>query len=351
MSFRRELGTFDATMVVVGGIIGAGIFINPYIVAQRLDSGWLVMAAWIAGGGIAIAGAFTFAELGSLFPTTGGHYASSPGWWRPVGWTGRRARTVWAALLVVGLGGCSVIQQAFEKASRRPTVRVLAYNIKHGEGMDQGVDLERAAAVIRAARPDVVTLQEIDRNTSRTERVDQAARLGDLTGLEHAFGPFMEYQGGEYGMAILSRWPIVEVVNHVLPPGEEPRSTLAARIRLPGEAGEVIVAGVHFYRTEQERFRQAREVVDIFEQEETPIILAGDFNSRRGDRVMDVIEHHWSLPDKGDPIETFPANRPEREIDFVGYRPADRFELLEYRVLDERVASDHRPVLMVLRLR
>ena len=56
MSFRRELGTFDATMVVVGGIIGAGIFINPYIVAQRLDSGWLVMAAWIAGGGIAIAG-------------------------------------------------------------------------------------------------------------------------------------------------------------------------------------------------------------------------------------------------------------------------------------------------------
>ncbi len=138
MSFRRELGTFDATMVVVGGIIGAGIFINPYIVAQRLDSGWLVMAAWIAGGGIAIAGAFTFAELGSLFPTTGGHYASSPGWWRPVGWTGRRARTVWAALLVVGLGGCSVIQQAFEKASRRPTVRVLAYNIKHVKAWTKG---------------------------------------------------------------------------------------------------------------------------------------------------------------------------------------------------------------------
>lgn len=257
----------------------------------------------------------------------------------------------WIVLLVVGLGGCSAIQQALENASRRPTVRVLSYNIKHGEGMDREVDLERAAAVIRAARPDIVTLQEIDWNTSRTERVDQAARLGDLTGMEHAFGPFMEYQGGEYGMAILSRWPIVEVVNHELPPGEEPRSILAARIRLPGGAGEVIVAGVHFYRTEQERFRQAREVVDIFEQQETPIILAGDFNSRRGDRVMDVIEHHWFLPLKTPPTSTFPSDRPEREIDFIGYRPADRFEVLEYRVPNERVASDHRPVLMVLRVR
>ncbi|MBW2465029.1 MAG: amino acid permease, partial [Deltaproteobacteria bacterium] len=62
-------------MVVVGGIIGAGIFINPYIVAQRLDTPWLVMAAWLTGGGVALAGALTFAELGTLFPKAGGHYA------------------------------------------------------------------------------------------------------------------------------------------------------------------------------------------------------------------------------------------------------------------------------------
>ena len=75
MSFRRELGRFDTAMVVVGGIIGAGIFINPYIVAQRLDSPLLVMAAWLAGGAIALAGALTFAELGALFPRVGGQYA------------------------------------------------------------------------------------------------------------------------------------------------------------------------------------------------------------------------------------------------------------------------------------
>ena len=75
MSFRRELGRFDTAMVVVGGIIGAGIFINPYIVAQRLDSPALVLGAWLAGGVIALAGALTFAELGTLFPRAGGHYA------------------------------------------------------------------------------------------------------------------------------------------------------------------------------------------------------------------------------------------------------------------------------------
>ncbi|MGD2122966.1 MAG: amino acid permease, partial [Gemmatimonadota bacterium] len=72
---HRALGLFDATMVVVGGIIGAGIFINPYIVAQRLDSPGWVLAAWVVGGLIAMAGAFTFAELGVVHPKAGGHYA------------------------------------------------------------------------------------------------------------------------------------------------------------------------------------------------------------------------------------------------------------------------------------
>ncbi|HTG99933.1 MAG TPA: amino acid permease [Vicinamibacterales bacterium] len=75
MTFKRALGRFDATMIVIGGIIGSGIFINPYIVAQRLDSSALVLGAWIAGGAIALAGALSYAELGSVFPRVGGQYA------------------------------------------------------------------------------------------------------------------------------------------------------------------------------------------------------------------------------------------------------------------------------------
>src|SRR5262249_47792475 len=74
MPFRRALNTFDATMVVVGGIIGSGILILPSLVAQRLPSSGLVLAAWLAGGAVALAGAFAFAELATLFPKAGGEY-------------------------------------------------------------------------------------------------------------------------------------------------------------------------------------------------------------------------------------------------------------------------------------
>src|SRR6478735_1362838 len=73
-NFKRALGPFDATMVVIGGIVGAGIFVTPYIVAQRLDTPLLVLSAWIAGGAIALAGAFSYAELGAVFPKAGGQY-------------------------------------------------------------------------------------------------------------------------------------------------------------------------------------------------------------------------------------------------------------------------------------
>lgn len=84
MSFKRALGPFDATMVVIGGIIGSGIFINPYIVAQRLDSTLLVLGAWVAGGAIALAGAFAYAELGAVFPRAGGQYVYLRDGWHPL---------------------------------------------------------------------------------------------------------------------------------------------------------------------------------------------------------------------------------------------------------------------------
>jgi APA family basic amino acid/polyamine antiporter len=74
LSFRRALGRFDATMVVVGGIIGSGIFVVPAVVAQRLPSPGLVLAAWAVGGAIALAGAFAFAELATIYPAAGGQY-------------------------------------------------------------------------------------------------------------------------------------------------------------------------------------------------------------------------------------------------------------------------------------
>ena len=103
-------------------------------------------------------------------------------------------------------------------------LRVLAYNVQHGLGMDGAIDLERIAAVVRAQDADVVTLQEIDEGFGRSDGVDQARVLGELCAMQHVFGAFMDYDGRRYGMALLSRFPIVASRNIRLPDGAAPSS-------------------------------------------------------------------------------------------------------------------------------
>src|SRR5262249_52568004 len=74
-AFAAKLGLFDAVMIVISGIIGTGIFVNPYVVAQSVRTPFLILGAWIAGGAVALAGAFVFAELGTVLPRVGGQYA------------------------------------------------------------------------------------------------------------------------------------------------------------------------------------------------------------------------------------------------------------------------------------
>src|SRR5438093_1199239 len=100
-SLARRLGLFDATMIVMGGIIGAGIFVNPSVVAQRVNTPALVLCAWLIGGLIALIGAFVYAELAALRPGVGGQYAYLRDAYHPMvaflyGWT---------LLLVVQTGG------------------------------------------------------------------------------------------------------------------------------------------------------------------------------------------------------------------------------------------------------
>lgn len=109
MSFRRALGPFDATMVVIGGIIGAGIFITPAIVAQRLDTPLLVLAAWVTGGAIALVGAFSYAELGGIFPKAGGQYVYLRDGLHPLA----GFLYGWALLLVIESGAIAAVAITF----------------------------------------------------------------------------------------------------------------------------------------------------------------------------------------------------------------------------------------------
>ena len=223
-------------------------------------------------------------------------------------------------------------------------IRIAAYNVRHGAGLDGVVDLERIAAVLRGLDADVIALQEVDRSCGRTGGVDQAKRLGELCGMEARFGAFMPYDGGEYGMALLSRRPVLACDNLRLPDGSEPRTALVSRVDVDGV--ELVVAGVHLYETEAQRLAQAETLLAAVANEDAPVVLIGDFNSLRGGPVMTRLEARFENPRKHGEPNTFPADAPEREIDFALFRPAERFADARVTVVDERAASDHRPVVL-----
>lgn len=267
----------------------------------------------------------------------------------------RYALLALSALAVGSTSGtaCSGIgsQSSSAQAQSTPTLRILAYNIKHGLGMDSVIDLERIARVINDLQPDVVTLQEVDSVVERTKGVDQTTVLGELTGMHSVFGTFFDYQGGRYGMALLSKFPFISHTNHLLPKGVEHRAALAGRIRVGDDGPEVVVVGIHLVWTGEERYSQAERLIEIFEDEPAPVILAGDFNSRPNSDVVALLRKAWHIPDKGENRFTFPSDAPDREIDYIIYRPQDRFEVVEHRVIDEPVASDHRPLLLELKFK
>src|SRR5688500_14416218 len=132
------------------------------------------------------------------------------------------------------------------------TARVLVYNMHAGKDA-KGVDnLQRIAALVDSLRADIVLLQEVDVNTQRSGRVDQPAVLAKLSGHHVAFGKSLDYQGGDYGIAIMSRWPISSDTTYHLPvepPQErsggsyEPRTALRVIIATPN--GPLAVVNTH----------------------------------------------------------------------------------------------------------
>src|SRR4030095_9008951 len=116
------------------------------------------------------------------------------------------------------------------EAQTTTDLRILSYNIRHGQGNDDVVKLERTAETIRRLSPDIGGLPEVDDRTKRRGGGAQADELGRMLGLHAAFGKFMDYQGGGYGLAILSRFPILSSSPVRLPDGNEPRVALVAEV-------------------------------------------------------------------------------------------------------------------------
>lgn len=224
-------------------------------------------------------------------------------------------------------------------------IRVMTWNLHHGEGEDGKLDLERIAALIREQKPDLVALQEIDNKCRRTKGVDQAAELAKLTGLNGAFGKAMDHDGGEYGQAILSRFPIEEKQVHPLPGDGEPRIAFEVAVTVSGKQVRMITAHLD-HQQEERRLRQAEAVVKALENHHEPMILAGDFNDVPGSPALAVFSEQWKAVPKKQPAFTIPSKDPKSEIDHLFTRG---FEVANPAVvLPEEVASDHRPVVVTL---
>lgn len=232
-------------------------------------------------------------------------------------------------------------------------VRIAAYNMKHGRGMDDEVDLPRIARVLIALDADVITLQEVDDRTERTNGIDQVAVLAELLGYQGVHGPHRPYQGGYYGNAILTRLSIQTERTHAIPPASgSPLSVHEVEVGIDGSAAGVLsVVSVHLAGSETERMAQADSVTSYFGRQVNPVVLAGDFNGRPGSPVLVRLEQDWTIAVKAGPRFTYPSDEPDREIDFVMVRPSDEVDVLSHTVIRESMASDHRPILVELRIR
>lgn len=261
-------------------------------------------------------------------------------------------------LLLVILGtflAATGIRPGLAEGDPPAQLRVLTYNIHHGEGLDGKLDLQRIANVIKSVAPDVVALQEVDRNTRRSGGVDQAKELARLTGLEPLFEKNIEFDGGEYGNAVLSRVPYRRHRNHALPRFDEgeQRGLLEIELQWPTESDTLRFLATHLdhRKPDGERLASARVIETLLHaRPDGPTLLAGDLNARPDSSVLNLFRASWSSAAPREGSFTFPADKPIRQIDYVLLNPAARWKVIEHRVLDEPVASDHRPLLAVLEL-
>jgi len=239
-------------------------------------------------------------------------------------------------------------------ASSAKTIRVMTYNIHVGIGMDKKLDLPRIAAVINQQKPDLVGLQEVDRGVTRTQGIDEIVELAKLTKMNYDFAFNLRYQGGQYGVAILSRFPI-RAMDHRL------YQNLREAERRGFIRGEIAFAGVmvnfvttHLdYQFDDGRLFEAQQLLAALKDVHGPLIVVGDFNdvpAGRAYKLMgEVFADAWSESHQSDAGFSYPAENPAKRIDYILFRSTDGVKVKRAWIVST-LASDHVPVVADLEI-
>lgn len=257
------------------------------------------------------------------------------------------------SLLLVALATCANEEPNNSTIQKARTIRVMTYNIHHCNPPSAGtkIDVPAIARVITTEKPDLVALQEVDVHTERSgKELHQARELARLTGMRFFFAKAIDHQGGDYGVAVLSRFPILDSTRFILPVdpaiGGETR-TIAAITVEPANGKRLIFASTHLDLKEPNRLSQSERIVDGFKASALPMILAGDFNALPDSRVMQYLGQHY-VRSCQNCQPTIPVDKPNRAIDFVLYKPGGRIKSRSTSVINETYASDHLPVVAEL---
>lgn len=225
------------------------------------------------------------------------------------------------------------------------SIRMMSYNVRNAKGMDNVTDYQRIADVINGAKPDIIAIQELDSVTNRSAKVDVLDVLSRNTLMFPTYAAAIDFDGGKYGVGILSKEKPLSVRRVALPGREE------ARVLLIVELEAYYFGCTHFSLNAEDRL----QAVEIIKREaaklDKPFFLAGDMNATPDSPVQEAMNE--SLTALTSPKEnTFPATDPNTCIDYIyGYKGAENWSRLTNRgVIAEEVASDHRPLYAEVRL-
>jgi endonuclease/exonuclease/phosphatase family metal-dependent hydrolase len=238
------------------------------------------------------------------------------------------------------------------------TIKVMTYNIHLANPPSKPgvIDLPAIANVINTNKPDLVALQEVDVYTKRSGiNLHEARELAKLTGMYCFFTKALDYDGGQYGDAVLSKFPITDSIRYELPVtttlGGETRSV--ALITLTIKNKKIHFASTHLdhLSAEDNRLLQANELVKIVKTLQYPLIIAGDLNATPASQTLAILRSQLTWGCKSSCPFTFSAQNPKSTIDYILFNNPDMFTVKTYVTINETYASDHLPLMAEIEVR
>ena len=232
---------------------------------------------------------------------------------------------------------------------------MMTFNIHVGVGLDKKLDLKRIADVINREHPDLVGLQEVDRGVKRTEGLDEIAELAKLTRMDFSFAHNLDYQGGQYGVAILSRFLIQKADHQKYQNTRETERRGMLRVEVEVEGRTINFVTTHLdYQYEDGRLFETEQLLRFLEGLGGPLIVAGDFNDEPTGSAYKLMltkfDDGWVRSKAKGEGMSYPADKPVKRIDYIFARTRDGIKAKKAWVV-ETLASDHRPVMAELEIR